>query len=159
MASSIQSSLFLLQLLLAVIVSFSRADGINLRAERQQEPLRDLRLSDVHAEAADTIFPITVTGGCNSSLIIEAVEEACDCLAVPFLRALLGLGQDDDDHAVLYDRLGQLCSTAWETVETSDWQHVDPAFTDEFMERFIQGETYLNGKLRAKRPCDLVLFA
>ena len=160
---SIQSILLLLLLLLAVTVSLSRTneEGILLITPPGQHgnvtPLRHLRLGAVHTEAADAVFPIAVTGGCTADLVIDAVADACNCLSVPFLRALLGLDQDendDDDNendAMLYERLGQLCATAWGTVETSNWQHVDPAFTDQFMERFVQGETYLNGTFRTKK--------
>lgn len=107
--------------------------------------LRNLRLSAVHDEAAHAIFPLTVPGGCTSHSILQRMGDACDCLPAPFLRALLGLPEEDDNDAALHESLGALCGTAWQSVETSDWHDIDPVFTDEFMERFVQGETYLNG--------------
>ena len=113
-------------------------------------PHRRLRLSSVHTEAANALFPLTVTGGCTSDIILQAVADACNCLAEPFLHALLRLDEEipqeqKDSKDALHARLGELCATAWQTVETSTWQDIDPMFTDEFMERFVQGETYLNG--------------
>lgn len=108
---------------------------------------RNLRPSPVHVEAANALFPLDVSGGCTSSLVIEVVAEACDCLAEPFLAALLDIEEKQDetnDFDALHAALGQLCATAWEAVDTSFWQDVDQAFSDTFMERFVHGETYLN---------------
>ena len=136
-----------------------KANGVAPRLNQQTRqkdeslsslPLRDLRMSSVHTEAAGSVFPLAVNGGCTADLILETVAEECDCLPAPFLKALLGLndGEEDvDDDTLLHERLGQLCATAWGMVERSTWQDVDPMFEDEFMERFVQGETYLNGTI------------
>lgn len=122
-------------------------------------PFRDMRaISAVHTEAAGNVFPLVVSGGCTADLVLEAVAEECDCLAAPFLKALLGLNEEDDDENLLHEQLDQLCATAWGTVERSTWQDVDPMFENEFMERFVQGETYLNGTMRSLRSAQVVSF-
>ena len=115
---------------------------------------RNLRLSPVHKNAASTVFPLDVSGGCTARLVIAAVAETCDCLPEPFLSALLGIEEeqnrqrDDEemDNVALKAALGGLCATAWAAVETSSWQDVDQEFSHSFMEQFVHGETYLNRK-------------
>lgn len=110
---------------------------------REAYPHRELRADPVYKAAVEDIFPLQVPGGCTSRVIIETVTEACDCLAVPLLVNLIGLndGAVEED---LHEHLSQLCQTAWNTVDTSTWQDVDEIFTDDFMEDFAQGKTYMN---------------
>ncbi len=44
------------------------------------------------------------------------------------------------------DMIDSICDAAWDQVPTSTFQHVDERFTDEFMEDYINGDTFLNRK-------------
>jgi hypothetical protein len=46
----------------------------------------------------------------------------------------------------LQSYVGVACGTAWAAVETSAWQDVNFQWDDNFLQSFVEGDTFLNRK-------------
>ncbi len=89
------------------------------------------------------------TEGCDYESFVEGLDEFLDDNECG----------DHDANAVLQslfpsnvsprDMIDYVCDTAWHQVNTSTFKDVDERFTEEFMEEYINGDTFLNRKSRS----------
>jgi hypothetical protein len=103
------------------------------------------------------LFPLETTGGCSYQVLLAAVASHChdNCNAAAALLTLLPQVASVDALPVA---VGQACARAWATVDRSSWRDVNFRLDDDFLQGFVDGDTFLNRKstcLTAPAQCRL----
>ena len=80
------------------------------------------------------------TNGCTSRIVIERLEDECDCDAEAYLQKIMGVGNIN----AVYSRLDSICHKGWQEVPTNDWSVINDQLTDEHVMEFLYGGTQMN---------------
>lgn len=121
-------------MILHSLVVWAAAGGAVVVSARSNGMLSEDLLAD--------LFPLQA-GGCSYQVLLHAVASKCNCDPVPALLSMLPRLATEED---LQSYVGVACGTAWAAVETSAWQDVNFQWDDNFLQSFVEGDTFLNRK-------------
>lgn len=86
--------------------------------------------------------------GCDYKTLLARVKEDLreDCPHDAMKELQIITGTTTDNKAKQY--IDSMCNDAWEKVEKTSFEDVDPRFDEAFMNQYYDGDTFLNCKLR-----------
>lgn len=88
--------------------------------------------------------------GCTYDAVVNKVDKVLPFHCEHDAETELQFFTSSETRAEMQQKIHDMCSEGWSNVDTSTFANVNAEFDDEFMNSYVAGDTFLNGK--ASRP-------